>query len=144
MKSEQREDTTASKNGKGQYQIRAHHGMCFAFFEGKGYSDSFIRHMGEMKKVLEENPLICLVEGTDDVCGYCPNNQGGICHQQEKVIEYDRQVLKMCGLPSGTVLSWRDFSDRVQKKIIGAGKRTEICGNCQWNGICLTKNNSKL
>ena len=36
------------------YRIRAHHGMCLAFFEGKGYNSEFTAHMGEMKKLLEK------------------------------------------------------------------------------------------
>ena len=32
-------------------KLRAHHGMCLAFFEGKGYSSAFTENMG---KVLEE------------------------------------------------------------------------------------------
>ena len=32
--------------------LRAHHGMCLAFFEGEGYSDLFVAHMG---KILERD-----------------------------------------------------------------------------------------
>ena len=28
--------------------LRAHHGMCLAFFEGKGYSDGFTAHMRDI------------------------------------------------------------------------------------------------
>ena len=48
------------------YNIRAHHGMCLTFFQGKGYSGDFVENMGAMKKILEQNPLIRLVEGYDD------------------------------------------------------------------------------
>ena len=33
------------KNQKDILKLRAHHGMCLAFFEGKGYSDTFTLHM---------------------------------------------------------------------------------------------------
>ena len=29
------------------YRIRPHHGMCLYFFEGKGYSEGFTKHMAE-------------------------------------------------------------------------------------------------
>ena len=32
-------------------KIRAHHGMCLHFFEGKGYSNEFTAHM---QKIYEE------------------------------------------------------------------------------------------
>ena len=41
-----------------QYRIRAHHGMCLAFFKGNGYSSGFTKHMGNVKYALEENPMI--------------------------------------------------------------------------------------
>lgn len=42
------------------YKIRAHHGMCLPFFRGEGYSGAFVENMTRMKKILEENPEICL------------------------------------------------------------------------------------
>lgn len=35
------------------YTLRPHHGMCLAYFEGKGYSSSFCVHMGEVLEKLE-------------------------------------------------------------------------------------------
>ena len=32
------------------YRIRPHHGMCLYFFEGKGYSEGFTKHMAEVKE----------------------------------------------------------------------------------------------
>ena len=37
-------------------KLRAHHGMCLAFFEGKGYSSAFTENMG---KVLEDHTSVC-------------------------------------------------------------------------------------
>ena len=61
------------------YKIRPHHGMCFAFFQRKGYSGEFIENMQVMKEKLEENPEVILVCGPDDVCVHCPNNRNGKC-----------------------------------------------------------------
>ena len=55
------------------YRIRAHHGMCLAFFQGKGYSGAFVENMANMKAILEENPDILLLDGPDDICAACPN-----------------------------------------------------------------------
>lgn len=38
-------------------RLRAHHGMCLAFFEGKGYSDGFTAHMENVLAGMEQNPL---------------------------------------------------------------------------------------
>lgn len=118
------------------YRIRAHHGMCFSFFQGKGYSGEFTENMWAMKKKLDGDPEVILLDGVDDVCARCPNNQEGVCTSAGKVEDYDRQVLDCCGLLPGARIRWKDFAQKVRKLIIDAGKREEICGNCQWNEIC--------
>lgn len=55
------------------YRIRAHHGMCFSFFRGKGYNEAFIKNMQAMKDALSENPEVILLCAADDVCACCPN-----------------------------------------------------------------------
>ena len=116
--------------------LRAHHGMCLAFFQGKGYSGEFVTNMGEMKAVLEENPRVRLGAETDEICAACPHNLGGCCESGEKVIRYDREVLRRCGLREGTVLPYRDFEALVRRRILETGQREEICGGCQWSGLC--------
>ena len=116
------------------YKIRAHHGMCLTFFQGKGYSGDFVENMGAMKKILEQNPLIRLVEGYDDVCAACPNKLTETC--SEKASRYDREVLRRCGLSAGDTLSYRDFSENVIETILRPGLRGSICGDCQWSSLC--------
>ena len=119
-----------------KYRIRPHHGMCLAFFEGKGYSDGFTKHMGEMKLALEKNPKVILEEKTDDICVACPHNKEGLCEAFEKVSRYDAGVLKKCGLNTGLESSFLEFERLVSEKILLAGKGREICGDCQWAYIC--------
>lgn len=121
------------------YNIRAHHGMCLTFFQGKGYSGDFVENMGAMKKILEQNPLIRLVEGYDDVCAACPNKLAETC--AEKASRYDREVLRRCGLSVGDTLPYREFSQKVIETILRPGLRGSICGDCQWSGLCRWKEN---
>lgn len=121
---------------KYQYKIRTHHGMCMAFFQGKGYSSEFTVHMGEIIHNLESNPTICISTQTDIICSKCPNNKQGLCETESKVIEYDRQVLKYCGLSEGMVMPYADFKRAVYENILIPNMREEICGNCQWSELC--------
>ena len=102
--------------------LRPHHGMCFQFYEGKGYSADFTDHMGRVIKEFEADPeqKVVLRSETDIVCENCPNNEGGVCTTQDKVLRYDREVLKACGLCDGSVISFREFSGIVRNKIIDA------------------------
>lgn len=118
------------------YRIRAHHGMCFSFFEGKGYSGEFTKNMQMIKEQLDKDPEVFLLDEVDDVCVGCPNNQKGECTSAGKVQDYDRQVLEYCQLVSGIRIRWKDFEKKVWENILDKGRREKICGNCEWNEIC--------
>lgn len=110
--------------------------MCLFFFEGKGYDDGFTRHMAEIKNSLQKNPLIRLTAGTDVICQSCPHSRGGRCDSEEKVLRYDRLVLELCGLEIGRTVEYRAFDALVRDRILNAGRRKEICADCQWDSIC--------
>lgn len=117
-------------------RLRAHHGMCLAFFRGQGYSGEFTCHMGQVLDSLRRNPPVLLLDGADDICVCCPKLRGGVCETAEKVRSYDRQVLELCGLRAGDILPWEDFAALVRENILQPGRREAVCGDCQWNGLC--------
>lgn len=118
--------------------LRPHHGMCFQFYEGKGYSEEFTDHMGRVIAFLDSDPEteITVSARTDEVCGNCPNNSDGICDSEEKVNRYDMAVLEACNMKDGDVIRYSDFLKQVKEKIIDTGFRCRICGDCGWNDIC--------
>ena len=122
-------------------RIRPHHGMCLAYFEGKGYSEGFTAHMGRILNLLEQDKaaLVRVVVDTDVICGECPNNQDSICKEKERVRCYDEAVLKACGLKEGQEIRFWEFAELVQEKILASGRRSEICADCQWDEICCKK-----
>ncbi len=122
--------------GMENYRIRAHHGMCLAFFKGRGYSGEFVEHMDIIKRALEKNPKVCIVAETDKICGHCPNNSFGICTNGDKVAGYDWKTLELCGLEAGTEMDWKEFEGLVKENILDAGKRKSVCGDCQWDSLC--------
>lgn len=92
-----------------------------------------------MARLLEElrpESSISLTVGTDAVCGPCPNNTGGQCDKPELVAAWDREVLKLCGLGEGSILSFGNFTRLVEEHILEPGLRSGICGSCQWDSIC--------
>ncbi|MCD7766703.1 MAG: DUF1284 domain-containing protein [Lachnospiraceae bacterium] len=123
--------------------LRAHHGMCLAYFEGKGYSEGFSAHMQKMLERLTgtDTPgvLVRLVTHTDEICSACPNNLDGSCNDAEKVQKHDRGVLDLCGLTEEQILGFDEFTSLVQACILSAGRRAEICGGCQWESICANR-----
>ena len=62
-------------------------------------------------------------------------NQGA----PEKVRRYDAAVLRLCGLRAGDSLPYQAFAALVEQRILEAGRRDEICGDCCWDAICRKK-----
>ncbi len=68
----------------GSIPIRPHHGMCLAYFEGKGYSEGFTAHMQKMLELFLKDgengkkPRILLAPPPDEICTACPN-----CKQED-------------------------------------------------------------
>ncbi len=120
------------------FPLRPHHGMCFQFYQGKGYSTSFVTHMDQLLQELQADPLtmVRMCVGADLVCGHCPHLHGKVCDSDERVLRYDRDVLKACGLHDGEEISYTSFIARIKERIILPGMRSKICGDCNWNALC--------
>lgn len=116
--------------------LRAHHGMCLSFFEGKGYSSEFTIHMQKIQDQMKENPELFIVAEADEVCSHCPNLKNGQCGSFHLVRSYDQKVLDLCGVKEKTDSTWKEFSKLVKEKILIPGKRHEICGGCEWTKLC--------
>lgn len=110
-----------------------------AYFAGYGYSGGFSAHMARLLEELEPGSPVRLTAGTDAVCGACPHNLGGACEKPDVVEGYDRAVLAYCGLEEGRVLPFGGFTGLVQERILDRGLRPEICGGCQWDGLCASR-----
>lgn len=116
--------------------LRPHHGMCLHYFAGRGYSEEFTAHMAGVKRRLFDDTPVRLLVGADAVCAACPNNLDGSCEKPALVAGFDREVLRLCGLEEEQVLPWGTFRSLVEERILAPGKRREICGECQWSGLC--------
>ena len=130
---------------KKRIPVRPHHGMCLAYFIGKGYSEGFSAHMEKMLHILEQDVSIQLVVSLDEICSACPNHQFLTDEEnpgeKKEICEarYDHGVLEACGLTEGEELNFLEFAQKVQKKVIDTGLREKICGDCEWNEICSEK-----
>lgn len=122
-------------------RLRPHHGLCLQFFEGKGYSEGFVKNMSALASSFQKDPgqPILLTCGPDFVCTCCPHCTGGGCDSGQKVLCYDSQVLSFCGLKDGDILPWQEFSRQVREKILSAKCLEEVCRGCQWLELCSSK-----
>ena len=51
-----------------ELKLRPHHALCVRFFEGKGYSEDFTKNMYSVIEKLNNDPVIKIVFGYDDLC----------------------------------------------------------------------------
>ena len=129
------------KNTKNPFPLRPHHGMCLQYFTGHGYSEGFTAHMAQVKAMLESSdPKVRLICQPDEICSQCPNLQNGSCSTEEKVCRYDRSVLELTGIQEDTEISWNYFQTLVSERILKNGKRKSVCGDCQWDSLCMIIN----
>ncbi len=120
-----------------EYSLRPHHGLCIAFFIGKGYNSDFTKNMASIIEQLKlNNPQIILVSEADIICRYCPNLKNGLCTGNEKVLSFDNAVMNFCGLEYRQSISWNKLSKLINENIIKSGCRRLICGSCQWDQLC--------
>lgn len=121
------------------YRIRPHHGMCLYFFEGKGYSEGFTKHMRRWKEWL-------LGKMDRHPCSWSERRMRSAApaliirvaaaESAEKVDRYDAGVLKYTGLKAGQEMTFAEFERIVEEKILQPGYGKVICGDCQWRDIC--------
>lgn len=120
-------------------ELRPHHGLCIGQFIGKGYNETFVQNMSKMVSYLEshEEETIRLVCHTDIICGSCPHNEDGKCRSGQKVLNYDKACLTLCGLQDNQELSYQTYKRLVRENIYRTGKLKEVCSNCSWISLCL-------
>lgn len=123
-----------------EYFIRPHHMLCLQFFEGKGYSETFVANMRDIKKQLEsENPMVNIIEGVDDICANCPNRMEGQCKKEESVQGHDQRVSAEVINQLGKQASWSEITEAIRTNIIDAGKIKQVCIECRWSELCFNK-----
>ena len=124
-------------------RIRAHHLLCLHYFEGKGYSEGFIKHLTETKARLEkENPEIEVVCELDEICTFCPNQNGEACASEAKVRRYDQAVVEKLGITENTSCTFQVLYTMAEDRILRNKLRPQICGDCQWNMLCEEKDSN--
>ena len=128
------------KEDAASIKLRPHHALCAQFFEGKGYSDQFTKHMSSVLTALKNtDAVITLTSDCDCICAECPNQIGGVCTSEEKVKGIDRRAINKMGLDFGETVLWSRLCGLAVQTIIRQGVLLDVCGDCEWIGLCAEK-----
>lgn len=118
--------------------LRPHHLLCTQGYEGKGYSEKFVRNMDEKIEILRNHKgyKVHISTEVDDICICCPHNNGTSCNSLEKVRIMDDKVCKYFNLENKTYV----YEELVKKIKLEITKdiMEDICGDCAWYkyGMC--------
>lgn len=116
-------------------KLRAHHGLCIQFFQGKGYNKAFVKNMTKTIHSLKKESLVQIIDSCDVLCKCCPHNRNGECEHNNIVHSLDLQTLNSANVLPGTICTWKEYTDKILK-IITSSKRKDICKGCEWSSIC--------
>lgn len=123
-------------------RFRPHHFLCTLGFEGKGYSESFVKNYAEIARELRETVdgdkrMIEVVDGTDSICGPCPNRREDACETEAKIRTLDGAHAKILGVKAGDRLTWGSAKKALRENM-SLEKFTTACAPCAWQkaGMC--------
>lgn len=124
-------------------RIRGHHLLCLLHFEGKGYSRKFVDNMFRVLYNLENGIKFSLVIGVDDICRFCPHNEGENCRLGDDSVKVrDKKVIELLGLKEKELYSFNLVKEEIYSKM-SFKDFLNICDNCEWFYLCLSKNKFK-
>ena len=120
-------------------RFRPHHFLCTLGFEGKGYSDAFVKNYQKISDILnqDETTLIVVVDQTDSICAPCPNRRHTKCETQSKIDRLDESHQTVLGLKTGEVLSWKSAKQKIASRF-SLDEFHRSCEPCSWKhlGVC--------
>lgn len=121
-------------------RFRPHHFLCTLGFEGKGYSDEFVRGFQKIADSLRERgeagdqTPIQVVAQTDAICEPCPNRTGKLCATEEKIQKLDQAHAAVLEIRSGDILTWGEAKTRIAEKMT-TERFHASCAPCAWKGM---------
>lgn len=117
-----------------ELNLRPHHIFCLRFFEGRGYSEAFVKNTYAVLDRLREEGRFTVVFGPDALCEACPNLHAGGCVWQNKIMRYDEAAASLLGVRENEAYLWSGFTKETAQTLIPA-----ICADCEWYGLCANK-----
>lgn len=125
-------------------KLRPHHILCVPFLdvEPPDRGDDFKRISRAIRAMMiaDEDPVIEVTQGVDDLCAYCPNLGESGCispfGDEDKVRRWDARIMEGLGLEYGSALTAGEL-----RRLIDSHAPLDFCKQrCPWKSICEMKN----
>ncbi|BCB02373.1 DUF1284 domain-containing protein [Bacillus sp. KH172YL63] len=124
--------------------IRGHHLLCTHGFKGMGYSEAFVKVMGDITGDIRNDEMdfpIQVVQAFDDACQACPHKGASACEKSEDsnahVLSLDGRVIEHLGLEHGGIYMKSDLVKLTAQKV-KPSDLDQLCEGCSWleYGVC--------
>ena len=114
--------------------------MCALSFEGKGYTDDFVKNYAEIASAVKSNPsaeIIKISFSLDSICTPCPNHNKSKCNKQMLIDSLDHSHAKILEVKDGDTLTWNSALNLIKEKMT-IEKFHIACNGCEWKkfGMC--------
>lgn len=119
-------------------KLRGHHLICLHFFQGEGYSPTFVDNLKTLVQKLESNEDINITSEADDVCAKCPYLSDAKCvhktDSESAIRELDNTALNLLGFEVGQKIKWQNAKQLTMG--IPPDKFRSFCKDCDWAKLC--------
>ena len=120
-------------------KLRPHHINCIFFYEGKGYSEGFVKNMNQIVDQLRNNPkqLVSFERTNDILCNNCPNQRGSNCVNAQRIDQLDKNTLLNYNVEEHKVYSFAEIIKNIYTDYNNESFQA-ICKSCEWykQGVC--------
>jgi len=118
--------------------LRPHHALCLLLFCAEGHSARYAGKMRALIGQIERGEItgIRMIAALDEICGYCPHNENGLCAKEDEVLRSDARILALCGLTVGESISWAELKQRLVETIITQNALAHVCDGCTYLKRC--------
>lgn len=123
-------------------KLRAHHFLCMLNFEGKGYSESFVKNFANIINRIQNGEAITIVEGPDDVCAPLRHTEHWHC-DNTTVFNRDKmarmklnEYFENSNQPEDEVCISKIFWIELKRSFSEEHNFSAACVGCEWVDIC--------
>ncbi len=128
---------------KSRVKLRAHHLMCVHGFQGKGYSPDYVKNFWSICGTLgEADARVEVVDGADEICAPCPNNDSGTCKpaglsDEPRIRALDAAYESTLEVKPGDEMSFDELKKRIAENVTDQAFEKN-CAPCSWKrfGYC--------
>jgi hypothetical protein len=120
--------------------LRAHHFLCIATYQGKGYSPDFVANMNRVWAHAKRGAVgdVQATSEADPICHACPHlrdrDDPVSCKFQTSIGARDRRMIQAMGWEENQQVSFEDVMEVVHTR--HKDLMDQVCNGCDWVPIC--------